>query len=61
MNVILHQMYYVCVLLCIAFGSHELKGHSQLDTERVVRDRRSASKIIHVERIIGCVKTFKIE
>ena len=23
-------------------------------------DRRTASKIIHVERIVGCTKTFKI-
>ena len=39
-----------------------LKGHSQLDAETVVRDRRNASKIIHVERIIkfGCAKTVKI-
>ena len=37
-----------------------LKGHNQLDAETVVRDRRNASKRIHVERIIGCAKTFKI-
>ena len=37
-----------------------LKGHSQLDAETVVRDRRNASKRIHVERIIGCAKTFNI-
>ena len=37
-----------------------LKGHSQLDAETVVRDRRNASKRIHVERINGCAKTFKI-
>ena len=37
-----------------------LKGCSQLDAETVVNDRRNASKIIHVERIIGCAKTFKI-
>ena len=38
----------------------KLKGHGQLDAETVVRDRRNASKIIHVERITGCAKTFKI-
>ena len=37
-----------------------LKGHSQLDAETVVRDRRNASKRIHVERIIECAKTLKI-
>ena len=37
-----------------------LKGRSQLDEETVVRDRRNASKRIHVGRIIGCAKTFKI-
>ena len=37
-----------------------LKGHSQLDAETVVRDRRNASKIIHDHRIIGCAKTFTI-
>ncbi len=37
-----------------------LKGRSQLDAETVVRDRRNASKIIHVKRIIGCANTFKI-
>ena len=37
-----------------------LKGHSQLDAETVVRDRRNASKRIQVERIIECAKTFKI-
>ena len=37
-----------------------LKGSSQLDEETLVRDRRNASKRIHVERIIGCAKTFKL-
>ena len=37
-----------------------LKGRTQLDAETVVPDRRNASKRIHVERIIGCAKTFKI-
>ena len=37
-----------------------LKGRSQVDAETVVRDRRNASKRIHVEGIIGCAKTFKI-
>jgi hypothetical protein len=30
-----------------------LKGKSQLDAEEIVRDRRVASKCIHVERVIG--------
>ncbi|XP_048242560.1 uncharacterized protein LOC124133758 [Haliotis rufescens] len=37
-----------------------LKGKSQLEPEDVVKDRRIASKRIHVERIIGLSKTFKI-
>ena len=37
-----------------------IKGNSQLDAETVVHDRRIASKRIHVERIIGYAKTFKI-
>ena len=37
-----------------------LKGRSQLDPEEIVRDRRVASKRIHVERVIGLAKTFKI-
>nr|XP_022298373.1 uncharacterized protein LOC111107454 [Crassostrea virginica] len=37
-----------------------LKGKSQLDPEEIVRDRRVASKRIHVERVIGLAKTFKI-
>ena len=35
-----------------------LKGESQLDPEEIVRDRRVASKRIHVERVIGLAKTF---
>ncbi|VDI66249.1 Hypothetical predicted protein [Mytilus galloprovincialis] len=37
-----------------------LKGKSQLEPEEVVRDRRVASKRIHIERVIGLAKTFKI-
>ncbi|XP_056001512.1 uncharacterized protein LOC125681144 isoform X1 [Ostrea edulis] len=37
-----------------------LKGKSQLDPEEIVRDRRVASKRIHVERVIGLAKRFKI-
>ena len=37
-----------------------LKGKSQLEPEDVVKDRRVASKRIHVERVIGLGKTFKI-
>lgn len=37
-----------------------LKGKSQLEPEDVVKDRRVASKRIHVERVIGLAKTFKI-
>ncbi|XP_062614463.1 uncharacterized protein LOC134276200 isoform X1 [Saccostrea cucullata] len=37
-----------------------LKGKSQLDPVEVIHDRRIASKRIHVERVIGLVKCFKI-
>lgn len=37
-----------------------LKGKHQLGANEVVRDRRIASKRIHIERIIGLAKTFKI-
>lgn len=37
-----------------------LKGKSQLEPEDVVKDRRIASKRIHVERVIGLAKRFKI-
>ena len=37
-----------------------LKGKSQLEPEQVVKDRKVASKRIHIERIIGLAKTFKI-
>ena len=37
-----------------------LNGRSQLGAETMVRDRRNASKRIHVERIVGCAKTFRI-
>lgn len=39
---------------------HMLKGKSQLEPQEVVYDRRIASKRIHVERVIGYTKTFKI-
>ena len=37
-----------------------LKGKSQLEPEEFIRDRRVASKRIHIERVIGPSKTFKI-
>lgn len=37
-----------------------LKGKSQLDAHEVVHDRRVASKRIHVERVIGLAKRYKI-
>jgi hypothetical protein len=37
-----------------------LKGKSQLPAETVVQDRRVASKRVHVERIIGLAKKYKI-
>ena len=37
-----------------------LKGKSQLEEHEVVGDRRIASKRIHVERVIGLAKTYKI-
>lgn len=39
---------------------HQLKGKYQLDSTTVIKDRRVASKRIHIERIIGLAKTFKI-
>ena len=39
---------------------HMLRGKSQLQPEEVIYDRRVASKRIHVERVIGLAKTFKI-
>ena len=39
---------------------HMLRGKSQLEPQEVIRDRRVASKRIHVERVIGLAKTFKI-
>lgn len=39
---------------------HMLRGKSQLQPEEVIHDRRIASKRIHVERVIGLAKTFKI-
>ena len=37
-----------------------LKGKAQFEPHEIVRDRRIASKRIHVERVIGLAKTFKI-
>lgn len=37
-----------------------LRGKSQLEANEVVHDRRIASKRIHVERVIGLSKRFKI-
>ena len=37
-----------------------LKGKSQLEPEDVIGDRRISSKRIHVERVIGLSKTYKI-
>jgi hypothetical protein len=39
---------------------HMLKGKHQLGAAELVQDRRIASKRIHVERVIGLSKTFKI-
>ena len=38
----------------------KLKGRQQLDEHEVIGDRRIASKRIHVERVIGLAKTYKI-
>jgi len=37
-----------------------LKGKVQFEPHEIVRGRRIASKRIHVERVIGLAKTFKI-
>ena len=37
-----------------------LKGRSQLSSTEVIRDRRIAAKRIHIERVIGLAKTYKI-
>ncbi|KAK3096153.1 hypothetical protein FSP39_023808 [Pinctada imbricata] len=37
-----------------------LEGKSQLEAHEVVHDRRVASKRIHVERVIGLAKRYKI-
>lgn len=39
---------------------HTLKGKHQLDAVTLVKDRRVASKRIHIERVIGLGKTFLI-
>ena len=37
-----------------------LKGKSQLEEHKVIGDRGIASKRIHIERVIGLAKTYKI-
>ena len=37
-----------------------MKGVNQLPAQTVVKDRRIASKRVHVERVIGLAKTYKI-
>ena len=37
-----------------------MKGVNQLPADIVVKDRRIASKRVHVERVIGLAKTYKI-
>ena len=37
-----------------------MKGRNQLSLSEVIKDRRTASKCVHIERIIGLAKTFKI-
>jgi len=37
-----------------------MRGKNQLPAEVVVKDRRIASKRVHVERVIGLAKTYKI-
>ena len=37
-----------------------LRGVSQLPASTVLKDRRIANKRVHVERIIGLAKTFRI-
>lgn len=37
-----------------------MRGKNQLDAQRVIQDRRISSKRVHVERVIGLAKTFRI-
>ena len=37
-----------------------MRGKNQLEPETVVKDRRISSKRVHVERVIGLAKTYKI-
>jgi len=37
-----------------------MRGVNQLPAKTVLKDRRIASKRVHVERVIGLAKTFKI-
>ena len=38
----------------------DMRGKNQLPAETVVSDRRLSSKRVHVERIIGLAKRYKI-
>ena len=37
-----------------------MKGRTQLPADTVVKDRKIASKRVHVERVIGLAKSYKI-
>lgn len=37
-----------------------LKNHNQFEEETLARDQKVASKRVHIERIIGLAKTYKI-
>ena len=37
-----------------------LRGSNQLPADKVLEDRRIASQRVHVERVIGLAKTYKI-
>ena len=38
----------------------DMKGRTQLPADTVIKDRKIASKRVHVERIIGLAKGYKI-
>lgn len=50
----------VCSLDVTVNTPTTMRGVNQLPAETVVKDRKIASKRIHVERVIGYAKTFKI-